>query len=119
MIIKRKREFDPIIMDDSESHGISYYPMLTVKDGTPNFAMRLFELKPGGYTPEHSHDWEHEVYVISGSGSVLKGGNFVEIEKDNFIYVEPMELHQFRAGDNGLRMICVVPNKGQHSFFDK
>ncbi len=113
MIIKKKKEFDPIIMDDSESNGIRSYPMLTANDGTPTFAMRLFEIDPGGYTPRHSHDWEHEVYIISGGGFILKGDDMVEIEKDDFIFVEPLELHQFKAGDEGLKMICVVPNRGQ------
>jgi quercetin dioxygenase-like cupin family protein len=113
MIIKKKKEFSPIIMEDDRSSGIRFYPMLTAKDGTPTFAMRLFEIGPGGHTPRHSHDWEHEVYIVSGRGSVLKGNDMVEIEKDDFIFVEPLELHQFKAGDEGLRMICVVPNKGQ------
>jgi len=75
--------------------------------------MRLFEISPGGYTPRHRHDWEHEVYIVSGDGFVFKDGEDVSIEKDDFIYVEPSELHQFRAGENGLSMICVVPNRGQ------
>jgi quercetin dioxygenase-like cupin family protein len=113
MIIKKKKEFDPLIIDDDESNGVAFYPVLTARDGTPNFAMRLFEIAPGGNTPKHRHDWEHEVYIISGKGSVLKDDNFFEIEKDDFVYVEPMELHQFRAGEGGMSMICVVPNKGQ------
>ncbi len=42
-------------------------------DGAPNFAMRQFEVAPGGYTPKHSHPYEHEVFVLEGSGVVLEG----------------------------------------------
>ncbi|SRR4030042_2448864 len=115
MIIKKKKEYSPLIMEDDKSSGILFYPMLTVKDGTPTFAMRLFEISPGGYTPRHQHDWEHEAYIISGGGFVLKKEEKIEIEKDDFIYVEPSELHQFQAGENGMSIICVVPNKGQPS----
>ncbi|HBD08681.1 MAG TPA: cupin domain-containing protein, partial [Syntrophobacteraceae bacterium] len=32
-------------------------------DGAANFCMRIFELSHGGYTPRHTHEWEHEVFV--------------------------------------------------------
>ena len=115
MIIKKKKDFNPLIIEDDKSSGIKFYPMLTAKDGTPTFAMRLFEISPGGHTPRHQHDWEHEVFVISGEGFVFKNEQKIKIEKDDFIYVEPSELHQFKAGKNGLNIICVVPNKGQPS----
>ena len=35
------------------------------------------------------------------------------IEKDDFILVPPEMLHQFIAGENGMNMVCVVPNEGQ------
>ena len=35
-------------------------------DQAPNFAMREFEVAPGGHTPKHFHDYEHEVYVLAG-----------------------------------------------------
>ena len=115
MIIKKKKDFNPFMMEDDKSSGIKFYPMLTARDGTSTFAMRLFEINPGGYTPRHQHGWEHEVYIISGSGFVLMGKEKVKIEKDDFIFVEPSELHQFQAGENGIGMICVVPNEGQPS----
>ena len=113
MIIKRLKKTKPIIMDNGEASGISFYPMLTVKDGAPNFAMRLFEIKPSGHTPRHSHTWEHEVVIISGSGYVLKHDERIAIEKDDFIMVPPGLLHQFIAGKDGMSMVCVVPNEGQ------
>lgn len=115
MIIKKKKDFNPRIMEDDKSSGIKFYPMLTAKDGTPTFSMRLFEISPGGYTPRHQHSWEHEVYIIGGGGFVLKGEEKIEIGKDDFIFVEPSELHQFQAGEDGMSIICVVPNEGQPS----
>lgn len=113
MIIKKKKDCSPQIKENKDMKGVRFYPMLTAADGTPNFAMRLFEIEPGGYTPRHSHEWEHEVYIIKGDGHVFRGDDKTKIEKDDFVFVEPSELHQFRAGENGLSIICVVPNKGQ------
>ncbi|GAH21484.1 unnamed protein product, partial [marine sediment metagenome] len=42
-------------------------------------------------------------------------GEKIEIGKDDFIFVEPSELHQFQAGEDGMSIICVVPNEGQPS----
>ena len=51
MLIRNKGSFSPQIMDGGQASGISFYPMLTAREGAPNFAMRLFEIKPGGHTP--------------------------------------------------------------------
>ena len=42
-------------------------------DHAPNFAMREFEVQPGGHTPKHFHDYEHEVFVLAGRGVVVDG----------------------------------------------
>lgn len=114
MIIKKKRDFDPIVKEKEDRKGMKYYPMLTPKDGTPNFSMRLIELKPGGYTPKHRHDFEHEAYVIVGNGFLVIDEVKTKVEKDDFILVNLLELHQFEAGEFGMNLICVVPNKGQY-----
>ncbi|MBN2072451.1 MAG: cupin domain-containing protein [Actinobacteria bacterium] len=113
MKIKKFKDSGGRIMEDSQMSGIRFHPMLTASDGTPSFAMRVFEISPGGYTPLHEHDWEHEVYVISGSGSVVGKEKETPVEKGDFILVMPMETHQFRAGREGMSMICAVPNRGQ------
>jgi len=44
--------------------------LISKKDGAENFAMRLFEIKPGVYSPLHQHNWEHEVFILQGEGVV-------------------------------------------------
>ncbi len=85
--------------------------LISERDGAENFAMRLFTVEPGGYTPFHQHDYEHEVYVLAGKG-VLRG----ESEEHPFragdvIFVQPNEKHQFRnAGDTALQFLCLIPS---------
>ena len=43
-------------------------------DGAPSFSMRQFEVAPGGHTPQHTHAYEHEVYILEGAGAVLQAG---------------------------------------------
>jgi len=65
-------------------------------DGAENFAMRLFEIEPGGHTPEHSHDWEHEVYVLEGDGIVFCEGSEKQIKSGYVVFVPPNTVHYFR-----------------------
>ena len=115
MIVKKRKELIRKDVNDTEAKNVDFYPVITASDGAPNFALRLFEIGSEGHTPFHSHDWEHEVYIIEGSGLIVEESKNTKIEKDDFIYVEPGEKHQFSAGSKGLKWICIVPNKGQPS----
>ena len=80
-------------------------------DGAPNFAMRQFEVAPGGYTPKHSHSYEHEVYVLEGQGLVFEGEVQHPLKAGDVVLVTPDEVHQFRnTGDVPLKFLCLVPN---------
>lgn len=83
------------------------------KDGAINFSMRQFELIPGASTPEHSHDWEHEVLILEGHGTLLHQGDNRDFTAGDTVFIEPEELHQFKnTGREVLSFICVVPNSG-------
>jgi len=85
--------------------------LLSQSDGTPTFAMREFEVAPGGYTPRHSHDYEHEVFVLEGSGIVFEGDRQHKFTAGDVIFVQPNEVHQFRnTGSNPMRFLCLIPN---------
>ena len=90
--------------------GASMALMVGREDGAPNFALRHFSVDAGGNTPQHSHDYEHEVFVVGGTGDVLLGGERRPIRAGDVIYVPADEEHQFRAtGSQPLRFLCVVP----------
>jgi quercetin dioxygenase-like cupin family protein len=79
-------------------------------DGAENFAMRLFEIAPGGRTPEHSHNWEHEVYVLKGDGTVFCEGSEKQLKSGYVVFVPPNALHHFRnIGKQTLRFLCLIP----------
>ena len=79
--------------------------------GAPNFAMRQFEVAPGGYTPKHSHPYEHEVFVLEGEGTVLEGDVEHPLKAGDVVLVVPDEPHQFRnTGKAPLQFLCLVPN---------
>ncbi|HTU26504.1 MAG TPA: cupin domain-containing protein [Pirellulales bacterium] len=99
----------PVPMDGAV--GCQMRRLLGPEDGTPTFAMRQFEVAPGGHTPRHSHPYEHEVFVLEGSGVVLEGEREHPLSAGDVIYVVPGEVHQFRnTGSQPLKFLCLVPN---------
>ncbi|MGI9516462.1 MAG: cupin domain-containing protein [Pirellulaceae bacterium] len=81
------------------------------EDNAPNFAMREFEVAPGGHTPRHHHPYEHEVYVVAGQGTVIEGETQHAIRAGDVIFVKPDEVHQFKNnGDQTLKFLCLIPN---------
>jgi quercetin dioxygenase-like cupin family protein len=85
--------------------------LVSRQDGAPTFAMRQFEVAPGGYTPKHSHPYEHEVFVLEGHGMVLEGNREHRLKAGDVVLVVPDEVHQFRnTGDGPLKFLCLVPH---------
>jgi len=86
--------------------------LISQKEGAPNFAMRLFEVGPGGYSPLHTHNWEHEVFVLEGEGVAADGEKETQIKSGTVVYVAPEEKHQFKnTGSDTLKFLCLIPIK--------
>jgi len=100
----------PVQMDGVK--GASMAVMVGRDDGAPHFALRQFAVEPGGHTPRHRHDYEHEVFIVSGEGTIFLGGKENPIRSGDVIYVPANEEHQFRSmesQDGALRFLCLVP----------
>ena len=81
------------------------------QDGAPTFAMRQFEVEPGGHSPRHSHPYEHEVFVLEGRGEVWENETPRPIQAGDIVFVRPDEIHQFRnTGQAPLKFLCLIPN---------
>ena len=79
-------------------------------DGAKNFCMRVFEVGPGGFTPRHSHEWEHEIFVHRGRAEVLSGGAWKALSPGDVVFVPGNEEHQLRnAGDETFVFVCLIP----------
>ena len=99
----------PVAMEGAEGCHVRW--LVDEKTGAPNFAMRQFEVTPGGYTPLHSHPYEHEVFVLEGQGIVMEGDRQHPLTAGDYVFVTPNEVHQFRnTGTAPLKFMCMVPN---------
>jgi quercetin dioxygenase-like cupin family protein len=86
--------------------------LISQKDGAPNFAMRMFEVAPGGHTPYHKHEWEHEMYCLSGTGVVVTERGDIPFAENDILYVDPGMVHSFKnVGEDTLKFLCLIPNE--------
>jgi len=84
--------------------------LITKQDGAENFAMRLFEIDPGGHTPLHTHPHEHEVFALEGKGILVYKGAEHPFEPGHAIFVPAGTQHQFKNNTNSiLKMLCLIP----------
>lgn len=84
--------------------------LVSDKDGAKNFAMRLFEVEPGGYSPWHQHEQEHELFIVQGEGVAKKEGGEIKFKAGDFFFIEPWEWHNFvNTGEDKLKFLCVIP----------
>lgn len=79
-------------------------------DGAGVFHMRHFEVAPGGHSPHHSHNYEHEVLILKGRGIVKSEQGDRPCQPGDVVWVPPNEKHQFQSvGDEPLEFICLIP----------
>ena len=102
-IVKKKVE-----MEGVKDVGIRL--LIGADDGAENFAMRMFEVQPGGYTPLHTHPHEHEVFVVEGGGTLVFEGSERQFGCGDVIFVDGGKEHCFRnTGDSLLKFLCLIP----------
>ena len=115
MLIRNINEIPMTPVAMAGVQGAQMAVMVGRTDGAPNFALRHFKVEPGGFTPRHAHDYEHEVFVVEGGGTVLLEGQERPIKAGDVIYVPANQEHQFKsaASNNGtpggLRFLCLIP----------
>ncbi len=90
--------------------GVRVRWLISEREGAPTFALREFEIEAGGHTPYHSHDWEHEVFVLQGQGAAVSKEGEEPMNPGTAILVTPGEAHNFRnTGEGVLRFLCAIP----------
>jgi quercetin dioxygenase-like cupin family protein len=84
--------------------------LITKEMGAKNFAMRLFEMEARGYSPFHSHPWEHEVFILEGEGLTVSEEGQEKFRAGDVIFIPSNEKHQFKNnGKKTVKFLCLVP----------
>jgi len=79
-------------------------------DGAGIFVMRMIELEPGGYSPHHTHPYEHQNFVVDGHGELRLGEEIRPLGPGDVALVPAGLRHQYRnTGSTTLRFLCFIP----------
>ncbi len=111
-MIREFTDIEPTHFDNEKAKGVAARVVIGKKDGAENFFMRVFVISPGGNTPGHSHDWEHEMFIHSGEGAIYLDGRWAPLRSGSVVFVPGNEEHQIKnTGGEPLTVVCLVPAK--------
>ena len=100
---------------EKEMKGVSVRWLIGPAEEAPNFALRYFEIEPGGWSSVDHHDHDHGVMILRGQGQVRLGEKEFPIGFGDVVYISPYEKHQFKnVGEEPLGFLCIIPPR-EHS----
>jgi quercetin dioxygenase-like cupin family protein len=103
-----EHEQKPVTMEGAQ--GARMRMLVGPEEGAKNFHMRHFEVEPGGYTPHHQHDYEHEVLILKGRGTLKSEQGDRPFQPGDVVWIPANEMHQFRnPGPDPVEFICLIP----------
>ncbi|MGC8646794.1 MAG: cupin domain-containing protein [Thermoplasmata archaeon] len=82
--------------------------LITHKDGAENYSMRYIRIDENKETPAHKHPYEHEIFVMSGTGYVVLDNENVKLKPYDFIFIPGNVFHKIHSNTT-MEIICVVP----------
>ncbi len=110
MYITRPEQVQAVPMKVDGAEGVEFRLLIGHDHGAASFATRQLIIAPGGHTPQHQHNYEHQILVQSGKGLVRDGDTYRGIQRGDVVFLPPNRLHQIRnTGPEPLEFICLVP----------
>jgi quercetin dioxygenase-like cupin family protein len=82
--------------------------VLASKEATHGYEIFLHEGKPGSGPRSHSHDWDESFFVLDGELKFSISGEEMEAKAGTFVHLPAGTLHEFKAGENGAKMISIT-----------
>ncbi|MCP4021421.1 MAG: cupin domain-containing protein [Desulfobacteraceae bacterium] len=111
MKVTHIKDILPVSMDNDQVKNVNGRLLVGKEDGATNFCMRYFEIEKQGHTPMHTHDWEHEIFVHSGTGEVFIEGKWHPLTQGSAALVPSGVEHQFRnISDEVFIFLCMIPS---------
>jgi len=95
-----------------EMQGVSVRWLIGPADGAANFAIRYFEIEPGGWTSLDQHAHDHGVFVLRGQGLVILDQTEYQVAEGDVVYIAPHKVHQLRnVTEEPFGFLCVISPK--------
>lgn len=110
MLIRQSDAVEPRAIQIDGAKGVSLRVLVGSADGAPTFAMRHFTVANSGHTPRHSHNYEHEVFILKGTARLMLDGKGQALKQGDALFIPPNATHQFiNTGAVPLEFLCLVP----------
>lgn len=120
MKVQHYTEVTPINVEEIEeaTHGMTIRRVISTVDGATDFVMDVFEIEPGGHSALHTHPWEHQAFVISGTGVLVGDDGEAPFNVGDVIFIPSGEIHQFRnTGSVPVEFICLIPKAALTAYY--
>jgi quercetin dioxygenase-like cupin family protein len=80
------------------------------EDGAEKTALHEIRILKGGRTSVHSHNWQHQIFVTSGRGILVLGGQETPLKSGDVLVVARGEEHGFeQRGPAPFVFLTVTP----------
>jgi quercetin dioxygenase-like cupin family protein len=85
--------------------------MVWLDDNPATCTMTYSEIYPNKTSSHHIHDWEHEVYIIKGSGTLVCDGKEYPVKQGDAMFIPPRVDHYTlnNGGEGVMRRIEINP----------
>lgn len=104
----------PEIVKEGVKGEVAIRWLITKETGAETFAMRFFEVQPGCEAGPHSHEWEHEVFILEGNGVMRGGEEDFEVCPGSVVFIPGNEPHMLRnTGNKTMKYLCLIPASAQ------
>jgi quercetin dioxygenase-like cupin family protein len=120
MKVEHYRDIEPLPVEGIEeaTEGLTIRRVISEVDGATEFTMDVFEIEPGGHSAVHEHDWEHQIFVLSGEGTLVGVDGPVPFKQGDVIYIAPGEPHQIvNDGDALVEFVCLIPKAALTAYY--
>ncbi len=104
----KEREVKDVEMAGSQKTTVRW--LVGRQTGAKTYALRRFEIAPGGIIPLHTHAEEHEIFVLKGQAKIIGDLGGVA-KKDDVVFVPSEEPHGYdnREGTETFTFLCCIP----------
>ena len=96
--------------EESGTAGAIRHVLIGPDDGARNFAMRYFEIPPGGHSALDRHAHDHGVCILKGKARLTLDSTAHLLDQGDVVHIAPNETHQLEnIGEDPLGFLCVIP----------
>lgn len=110
MLVRHYTDVEARPVDAEGARNATIRVLIGPDEKAPTFNMRLFEIGPDGATPHHAHAWEHEVFIVEGTGTLVGEGTSHPLRPGDSVFVPGGEVYHFESSPGTvMKMLCLVP----------